>query len=238
MQGTVAASYTEGMFATDDLRPTVLLTGFGPFPGIPVNASADLVRDVVRRATRTFPAFRFIGAILPTEWRRAPGLVAELHDRFAPALSLHFGVAAGSKGIRLETRAENVCRASFDAVNSMPLTGTLCVDGPATRQVSLDIPAISQVLTDRGWHCSTSEDAGGYLCNAVLYQSLASAEARGRGTVGFIHIPSDFSNSLLTLEETGNAALAIIATALEALGTTTVSTAAAEASEELSIFGK
>ena len=225
------AYYTVSMFAVDDMRPAVLLTGFGPFPGIPVNASADLVRDVVRRAGRTFPAFRFVAAILPTEWRRAPGLVAELHDRFAPVLSLHFGVAAGTEGIRLETRAENVCRASFDAVNLMPLTGTLCVDGPATRQITLDIPAISQVLNDRGWPCSTSEDAGGYLCNAVLYQSLASAEARGGGAVGFVHIPSGFSNSLLTLEETSNAALAIIATALEAVSTTTAPTALAAASE-------
>ncbi len=53
-----------------ELRSTVLLTGFGPFPGVPSNTSADLVKKVVRLARRTLPEFHFAAAVLPTEWTR------------------------------------------------------------------------------------------------------------------------------------------------------------------------
>ena len=39
-----------------------------------------------------------------------------------------------------------------------------------------------------------SEDAGGYLCNAVLYASLCACAAPGT-RAGFIHLPVDLSGS-------------------------------------------
>ncbi len=202
-----------------DQRPTVLLTGFGPFPGVQENASAYLVRTVVRRARRTFPELRFVAAVLPTEWRRAPRLVAALHERYRPVLVLHFGVASETRSIRLETRAENVCRASADAAGMLPKAESLYPDGPAKRLVTLDISALAEALEAGGWPCSISNDAGGYLCNAVLYESLASAD--GRGAVGFVHIPAEFSGPPLGREETVAAALTIIEVALGGADTTT-----------------
>jgi len=201
------------MLARTDTRPTVLLTSFGPFPGIPVNASAGLVRKVGRLARRAFPGFRFTSSVLPTEWRRAPARIAALHGRYRPALALHFGVAAGGNSIRLETRAENVCRASPDAAGLLPLAATLCSDGPAERRVTIDVSAVSNALQRRGFPTSISDDAGSYLCNAVLYYSLASGEAKN-AAVGFVHIPADVSDSQLTTEKLAAAALEIINVAL------------------------
>lgn len=191
----------------------MLLTGFGPFPGVPVNASADLARKVVRLARGAFPAFRFAAAVLPTEWRRAPVRVASLHERHRPVLALHFGVASTARGIRLETRAENVCRASLDAAGLLPLAPTLCDDGPTHRLVGLNLSEILRALTSLECPCSISDDAGGYLCNAVLYQSLASAEAHG-GAAGFVHIPADLSAPSLETENVVLAALAMVRAAL------------------------
>jgi pyroglutamyl-peptidase len=196
-----------------DTRSTVLLTGFGPFPGVPVNASAEFVRKLVRLARRAFPTFRFVAATLPTEWRRSPGRVAALHKRHQPMLALHFGVASGATSIRLETRAENVCRASVDAAGLLPLASTLCADGPAERRVTIDLPSISRALEARGFSYTISDDAGSYLCNAVLYQSLASVGDRGPA-VGFVHIPADVSPSHSTTDELAVAALEIVAVAL------------------------
>lgn len=196
---------------------TVLLTGFGPFPGVEVNASADLVRVVGRLARRAFSSFHFVAAVLPTEWRRAPELVATLQSSFRPCLALHIGVASGAQSVRLEACAANVCRESLDAAGLLPLASTICADGPSERRASIDVTAIASVLRGRGRPCSISDDAGGYLCNAVLYQSLASAEARGCGAVAFLHIPADLGSAgAITIDEAVAAVLDIIDAALGA----------------------
>lgn len=192
------------------LRSTILLTGFGPFPGVPINVSADLVRRTARVARRAFPALHFLSSVLPTEWRRAPMLVATLHERYRPILALHFGVASGAQGLRLEVRAENVCRASRDAAGMLPPADKLCADGPAERRATINVSAIARNLEAQGLPSTISHDAGGYLCNAVLYQSLASAETHG-GAVGFIHIPSDLSRPPVTMKDVVGATLDIIA---------------------------
>jgi len=200
-----------------DPRPTVLLTGFGPFPGVPVNASGELVRKAGRTARRTLPHVRFTVAILPTEWIRAPRLIATLHDRHRPVLALHFGVASGTRSIRLEVQALNFCRGSRDAAGALPVARLLSEDGPAARRSSIAAPAIVLALNAKGYPSSISNDAGGYLCNAVLYHSLAAVEARGGCQVGFVHIPTDLSEPPLDMTNATAAALEIIKIALEAV---------------------
>ncbi|CAA2142339.1 pyroglutamyl-peptidase I [Hyphomicrobium sp. ghe19] len=196
-------------------RPTVLLTGFGPFPGVPTNASGELVRKLARTARRALPEFRFAVAILPTEWNRAPRLIANLHERHRPLLALHFGVAGTAKTIRLETEAANICRVAPDAAGTLPASAQLTEDGPAVRRSSIAAPAITAALNAKGYPSSISNDAGGYLCNAVLYHSLAAAEARGDLLVGFVHIPQDLSEPPLDMTAVSAAALEIIKIALD-----------------------
>jgi pyroglutamyl-peptidase len=174
-----------------DPRPTVLLTGFGPFPGVPDNASAAIVERVAAEAACAFPHQRFVWTVLPSEWRRAPQRVAMFHTRLRPILALHIGVASQQPNIRLETRAQNVCRESADAAGLPPMAPMVCEDGPPQRAVSIDIPLIARKLEGLAIAHEISGDAGSYLCNAVLYQSLASCEDRGSGTAGFVHIPRD-----------------------------------------------
>ncbi|MGO4685296.1 pyroglutamyl-peptidase I family protein [Hyphomicrobium sp. 2TAF46] len=203
------------MLTGSERRFTVLLTGFGPFPGVPVNASADLVRRVARKARVAFPDARVTAAILPTEWERAPRLVAKLHERHRPALALHFGVAAGSKCIRLETKARNFCRNTVDAAGVLPCQPMLSANGPVARLSSIAVPRIVAALAAKGYPAFLSKDAGSYICNAVLYHSLALAAARGGCQVGFVHIPSDLAEPPLRIEDATAAALEIIKIALE-----------------------
>jgi pyroglutamyl-peptidase len=204
------------MAETTDTRPTILLTGFGPFPGIPKNVSADLVRALARRARRTSAPYRIVSSILPTEWDRAPRLLASLHERHTPALALHFGVAAGTRGFRLETEARNHRRASPDASGLLPASASLSHEGVAVRAVTIAARSIATKLDSNGYPVSLSDDAGGYLCNAVLYQSLALAKENG-GTcrVGFVHIPADLSKPPLTLPVAVAGAFEIVKFALE-----------------------
>jgi pyroglutamyl-peptidase len=194
----------------------VLLTGFGPFPGVPENVSGTLVRHLVRAARRSMQDCRFASAVLPTEWARAPRTLAKLHADHVPILALHFGVAAETRGFRIETEARNDCRASSDARGRQPLSQRLFDDGPDVRRATLAAGAIAAELRTKGYPVSLSDDAGGYLCNAALYHSLVLAEAADAGCrVGFVHIPANLDGPPLSLEQALAGALEIVRLALE-----------------------
>jgi pyroglutamyl-peptidase len=217
-RGTAAAPYIPPMTKTADPRPAVVLTGFGTFPGTPENVSGDLVKGVVRAARREMPEYRFAAAVLPTEWERAPRALASLHKHHAPLLALHFGIAAGTRGFRLETKARNVRRPVRDAAGLLPVSTTVLCEESAARRVTIEMPAIAARLRKGGYSVSLSDDAGGYLCNAILYHSLVLAEqSGGRCRVGFVHIPTDLSKPPLTLPEAVAGALEIVKFALEPL---------------------
>lgn len=178
-------------------RPrTVLLTGFGPFPGVETNASSLLVARLAPRARRRFPDHRFAASVLPTEWERGPRRLDALLSRHQPDVILHFGVAARASGFEFETTARNACAAAPDASGAAPLTLLNAADGPVTRMASLPAAEIVARLTARAIPAQTSDDAGVYLCNAVLYRSLTWCEASPRASrAGFIHIPSTLAGA-------------------------------------------
>lgn len=171
-------------------RDTILLTGFGPFPGVPENASERLVSKLAHLAARRFSAHRVVARVLPTEWERAPARLEFLYDRERPKLVLHFGVSARASAYVIETVARNACRAAEDAAGALPGTCVVVEGGPETLPARLPTEDIAQRLATLGVPVVTSDDAGGYLCNAVLYRSLLLARERERASaVGFFHIP-------------------------------------------------
>ncbi len=204
------------MTGTADQRTTIVLTGFGPFPGIADNESARLVRRLAKRARLALPAHRIASAVLPTEWQRAPRQLAGLYRRHQPALALHFGVAHETSGFRIETEAANLCRSAPDAAGAMPPSLTLAAD-EAVRPVSIDALALAAALQALGYPVSLSDNAGGYLCNAVLFHSLRLA-AESQCRVGFIHIPASLSPPLMPLESAVSGSLEIIKFALASVG--------------------
>lgn len=197
--------------ASEPTKPTILLTGFGPFPGVPVNASARLVKALARRARTQFPKHEFTCAILHTEWQRASQRISMLAHKLQPVLTLHFGVAAGCSTLRIERQAANACRIAPDAAGQVPRAGKLLSDGDAHHAVSIPVNAVYQSLANSGIPVSFSDDAGGYLCNAVLYHSLTHHVSAARpGHVGFIHLPDDLSRPPLTFPVALNACLQVI----------------------------
>ena len=81
-------------------RTTVLITGFGPFPGVPVNATMRLVPELAQAAARRFAGVRIATAVLATEWAAAPRRLDQLLAEIAPDLVLHFGVSSRARGLR------------------------------------------------------------------------------------------------------------------------------------------
>lgn len=179
-------------------RDTILLTGFGPFPGVAENASQRFVPKLAHLAARRFSAHRVVSRILPTEWERAPARLEDLYERERPKLVLHFGVSTQATSYVIETRARNTRKAAADAAGALPRDDVVLRGGPDALAARLPAEDIKLRLAALKVPAVTSNDAGSYLCNAILYRSLICAEQIAEPeAVGFFHIPSEIPPALL-----------------------------------------
>ncbi len=219
-------------------RRRILLTGFGPFPGTPVNASALLVERLARRAAQRWPRHEIAAHVLATEWTAGPQRLNQLWDQFRPDVALHFGVSDRARGMEVETTARNHCRMDVDAGGAMPVGMVYRDQGVASCETCLPVEAILHRLAQLGVRAFASEDAGAYLCNAVFYESLGrAAAARPAALSGFIHVPTELgataadgpsgsSAAQLTWDQAVEGGIAIIETTLKHLATVRVAEAA------------
>ena len=171
----------------------VLLTGFAPFPGVPINASMRLVPELVAAAKRRFPGTTVSAGLLPTEWVAAPRQMEVLLGEVKPDLLLHFGVYSRARGLEIELRGQNRCDQQPDAIGGLPSSSAVHDGGPNIMRASLPVAYIVSRLRRRGIRAFASRDAGGYLCNATLYNSLAKARGVPGRRVGFIHLPASLA---------------------------------------------
>lgn len=167
----------------------VLLTGFGPFPGVPDNPSGWIAETL----GRSLPGganqdLRFQGAVLATAWETVSADVARLHRECRPHLMVHFGVDPCAKGVRLERAAHNRADAREDAHGARPACSLISTGGPERLETQLPVSHLAAQLRDQGHAARVSNSCGRYLCNALYYRSLAWAEEHG-GTALFVHVP-------------------------------------------------
>lgn len=172
-------------------RAIVLLTGFGPFPSVPANATSLLVPRIAEAARAAFPGMSFEVRTLPTEWAAGLDTLGELYETLAPTLALHFGVSSRARGFEIEARGTNRCAFLPDAAGVFPAAPALREDGARYLASTVPVNAIVARLRRRGLPAFVSRDAGGYLCNAALYSALDLARIRVHDTrIGFVHLPS------------------------------------------------
>ena len=174
-------------------RPAILVTGFGPFPGAPRNASSLLAEALAEAASRVLPGYAIHAETLPTEWQAGPSRLSALIDTLQPVVAVHFGVSHRARSFVVETRARNMRDDIDDACGAAPDSVCVADSGPAQLTATLPTGLIVERLRRRGIPVQLSRDAGGYLCNALLYHSLDDARRRSRSGFGvrrgFIHIP-------------------------------------------------
>lgn len=168
----------------------ILVTGFGPFPGVPFNASEHLLGELGHIALRVIPKPRIVTAALPTDWRRASASLQELVAEAKPDIALHLGVSSRATGFVIETRAYNQASARPDCSGALAPARCLKRGATAAAQTTLPAARLVQLLRMRGLPAQTSRDPGRYLCNAVLFESLTCAAGWGVTYSGFVHIPA------------------------------------------------
>lgn len=184
---------TRPRHARRNARTTLLVTGFGPFPGVPVNATMRLLPELARAAGRHFPDVRLVAEILPTEWTAAPQSLDRLLAELVPDFALHFGVSSRARGFEIERRAQNLCSVQPDAAGVVPVSTLLSNDGTEHLAASVPVQHIVTRLRRRGIPAFASRDAGAYLCNATLYHSLACGRNASGRRIGFVHIPASLA---------------------------------------------
>jgi pyroglutamyl-peptidase len=167
-------------------RPRVLLTGFGPFPGVPENPSGWLAETLA--ATTGGHGFEPHGTVLPTEWAAVAALAPRLHAELQPLVTIHFGVSARATGLRLERTAHNRAEPRADACGAKPDCQTVSRDGAARIETRLPVTALAAQLRAQGHDARVSQSCGRYLCNYLYYHSLARTGREG-GDALFVHVP-------------------------------------------------
>jgi pyroglutamyl-peptidase len=166
----------------------LLVTGFGRFPGAPFNPTERIVAALgggfARRLARL--GWRLERRILPVVWTDLPGELARLDAALRPDAVLHLGLAGRRRTLTVETRAHNRRRPlSCDADGRRADAVTIEPGGAFARPARVDAPRLV-VAMRRATPASASNDAGAYLCNLALWESLGRGGAR---PVVFVHVP-------------------------------------------------
>jgi len=168
---------------------TILVTGFGPFPGAPFNPTGPLAR----RAARRRPALadvKIVTHIFPTSYaavdRELPSLIA----KHKPDALLMFGLAPRARELRVETRARNTLALLPDAGGASLGRRTIAIGKPASIKLRTPGRALLAALRGLRPRATLSRDAGRYLCNYLCWRASekASTSTRPRFTA-FIHVP-------------------------------------------------
>jgi len=165
----------------------VLVTGFGPFPGMPCNASALLMGALARSAA--VPGIRYFTEIVPTVWADARAAMRGAAGRVKPHAILHFGVSKRCTGFEIETRAVNMSGPKADRAGVVRPGKALQLSGKPVLRATLPPFGLLRALRLEGFPAQISGNAGRYLCNALFYWSLADAGESGP-LVSFIHMPA------------------------------------------------
>ncbi len=190
--------------------PEVLITGFGPFPGVAWNPTAWLVQTLARTHARPLT-----GAVLPVSWQSAWAALDPLLESARPRQVILFGVSREARGFCLEQRAFNVRSEHADAEGATPENQRL-LDSPAENlDATLPLAPIASAVAAADIPVTLSSDPGRYLCNAMLFHALHWAQ--GTSTrVGFIHIPHLGETGPLTPVQALTGARLIVETAISA----------------------
>jgi pyroglutamyl-peptidase len=168
----------------------LLVTGFEPFPGAPVNPTEWLVGELRRDPPRSDGIAAFRAEVLPVDYAKVGPRLSEIGREFSPDIAIHFGLAAECNGFRLERIARNsFAGARPDNAGVMPGPSAIC-EGLETLPSGLPLDAIHDALAADGLPVEWSDDAGAYLCNMVFTLSRAhGCESFAPEMSGFIHVP-------------------------------------------------
>jgi len=166
----------------------VLVTGFEPFGGQPVNPSECVVGAL---AAQSFEGITLYTSILPVDHARAPAALLEALQAAQPNAVL----CLGESGRRMRLSIERVAINLLDypiADNAGQQFNDLMIatDGPAAYFTTLPVRALLDAVHAANVPVELSLSAGAFLCNQVMYTLLHHiATQQLHIPAGFTHLP-------------------------------------------------
>ena len=171
---------------------TLLLTFFGPFPGVPVNPTVALAAGVQRLLAQMRPDLRVVARELPVSYNgSSTALRAALHEVRPDAL-ISLGVAVGRDAVSLEQVAINLDSAGIkDNDGDRRCDEPIAQGGREAYFSSLPVRASFERLRAAGEPVEISYTAGTYVCNHVFYEGQRISRELGLSIpAGFVHVPA------------------------------------------------
>jgi pyroglutamyl-peptidase len=170
---------------------TILLTGFGPFPGAPDNPSGQIARKLAAARRPAFAGTKRIAHVFTTTYaaidQQLPALI--LHHR--PDAIVMFGLSARTKHVRIELQARNRLLTLLpDAEGFSPRKQTIRTPGPAFLRGRAPFARLLAAARSTRTATALSRNAGSYVCNYCYWRAVDSAALPERPKViVFVHVP-------------------------------------------------
>jgi pyroglutamyl-peptidase len=170
---------------------TILLAGFGRFPGAPVNPSALLVTRLARIRRPALAEIRRLAHVFPTRYAAVGRELPMLIERERPDAIVLFGVARKAEHLRIETRACNRMSVIFpDAGGFKPQVAAIATGAASSIASRVGAARLVAAVRSTGGRAPISRNAGSYLCNYAYWHALeASTKPGGPRLVVFVHVP-------------------------------------------------
>ena len=170
--------------------PTILITGFGPFPGAPYNPTMKLVRALAKLRRPALAETTIVAHLFKTSYAAVDRELPELIARHKPDALLMFGLHGRAKAIRIETRARNTLTTRWPDRDGRYNTHGAIVIGEDAMAFDPHTRRLLRAVQASHVDAKLSRDAGSYLCNYLCWRALEAARAgRGPRLAAFVHVP-------------------------------------------------
>jgi pyroglutamyl-peptidase len=170
------------------IAEVILLAGFGPFAGMPVNPSWQAIEPLKEAMIGGYDV-RVME--IPVVWDEAFPLFFAEYFRLRPSMAIGTGVAMGNSTIRLEKTARNHA-AGVDEANDEWTSGEIEPGGPATYTALLPLNMLQASLKGAQFGAVITSNAGDYLCNFLFYglmKQMVVENPERHILGGFVHVP-------------------------------------------------
>ena len=170
---------------------TVLITGFGPFPGAPFNPTQALVRRLARRRRPALAEVARLVHVFATSYASVDRDLPRLIARHRPDVLLMFGLASRTPFLRIETRARNaVSRLTPDVAGRIRGAARIRPGEAATLPGRAPFQRLLRAARTARLPARLSHNAGAYLCNYTYWRGSETAPGRWPiPVVAFVHVP-------------------------------------------------
>jgi pyroglutamyl-peptidase len=168
---------------------TILVTGFGPFPGAPFNPTGPLIERLSRLRRPALSDVTIVSHVFQTSYAAVDQELPKLIAEHKPDALLMFGLATRAKTVRIETRARNALTSFPDSSGKSLRRNLIARGAPPALPLPTGARRLFAAARTARIPVTVSRDAGRYLCNYLCWRAAEAAGQNGPRVAAFIHVP-------------------------------------------------